>query len=121
MKRLKNGFAALGFVCFTSLALLPVGITLCGPFTSRLPYAAKKVQAVKPGPFPALGVSYPLKAAVKRDMIRAEADPLRNLFEQIGAGRILPLLDADGGGRLISRLIRSVHVSTFIFQPVLNL
>jgi hypothetical protein len=123
MKSLKNGFAALGFVCFTSLALLPVSMTVCGPFTSRLlyPAKAKKIQAVKPALFPALGVSYPLKAAVKRDMIRAEADPLRNLFEQIGAGKSLPLLDADGGGRLISRLIRSVNVSTFIFQPVLNL
>jgi hypothetical protein len=121
MKSLKNGFAALGFVCFTSLALLPVSMTVCGPFTSRLLYPAKKIQAVKPAPFPALGVFYPLKAAGKRDMIRAEADPLRNLFEQIGAGKSLPLLDAGDGGRLISRLIRSVNISTFIFQPVLNL
>ncbi|HEY3306261.1 MAG TPA: hypothetical protein VGL70_22300 [Candidatus Binatia bacterium] len=121
MMSLKNTFAALGFVCFSSLALLPVSMTVCGPITSRILHAAKKIHRVKPALFPELGVAQPVRTSVKRDMLRAEADPLRNLFEQIG-GRILPVLDADGsGGRLIKRFIRSVKVSTFVFQPVLNL
>jgi hypothetical protein len=126
MKSLKNGFAALGFVCFSSLALLPVSMTLCGPFTSWLLQPAKKIHltkpVVKPAPFEALVVAQPVRTSFKRDMLRAEADPLRNLFEQIGAGRVLPGLDADGSGnRLIKRLNRSVMVSSFVFQPVLNL
>jgi hypothetical protein len=122
MKSLKNSFAALGFVCFSSLALLPVSMTLCGPLTSRLLHPAKKIHHPKPSLFPALGVAQPIRTSVKRDMLRAEADPLRNLFEQIGAGRSLPALDFDGyGSRLIKRLVRSVKVSKFVFQPVLNL
>jgi hypothetical protein len=122
MMSLKNTFAALGFVCFSSLALLPVSMTVCGPFTSRLLQPPKKIHLAKPAPFPALGVAHPVRTSVKRDMLRAEADPLRNLFEQIGVGRMLPVLDADGpGGRLVRRFIRSVNVSNFIFQPVLNL
>jgi hypothetical protein len=122
MMSLKNTFAALGFACFSSLALLPVSMTVCGPITSRILHPAKKIHRVKPVPFPELGVAHPVRTSVKRDMLRAEADPLRNLFEQIGAGRSLPALDADGsGGRLIKRFIRSVKVSTFVFQPVLNL
>jgi len=122
MKSLRNTFAALGFVCFSSLALLPVGITVCGPFASRLLHPAKKIHPVKPVPSPELGVSHPVRTSIARDALRAEADPLRNLFDQIGAGRSLPAFDGNGpGGRLIKRLVRSVKVSTFVFQPVLNL
>jgi len=121
MGRLKNTFAALGFICFSTLALLPVSMTVCGPVTSRLFHRAKKIHAVKPAPFEVLGVSHSFGSSFKRDMLRAEADPLRNLFEQLG-GRSLPMIDADGlGGRLIMRFLRSVNVSNFIFQPVLNL
>jgi hypothetical protein len=121
MMSLKNTLAALGFVCFSSLALLPVSMTVCGPITSRILHPAKKIHLVKPAPFDALGEAHPIRTFVKRDMLRAEADPLRNLFEQIG-GRIPPVLDGDGlGGRLIKRFSRSVKVSTLVFQPVLNL
>lgn len=122
MRRIKNTFAALGFVCFSSLALLPVSMTVCGPLTSRLLHHSKKIQPVRASKFPELGVARPVSPSVKRDMIRAAADPFRNLFEQIGAGKSLPLLDADGsGGRLIKRFIRNVNISVFVFQPVLNL
>jgi len=123
MKSLKNTFAALGFVCFSSLALLPVGMTVCGPVTSRLLHPAKKVHhLIKLRSFPALAAAHTVATSVARDVLRAEADPLRNLFDQIGAGRNLPVLDVDGtGGGLIKRFIRSVNVSSFVFQPVLNL
>jgi hypothetical protein len=122
MRSLKNPFAALGFVCFSSLALLPVGMTICGPIASRLLHPAKKIQLVKPSAFPAIAAAQPARISVNRDVIRVGTDPLRNLFEHIAAGGTLTARDADGSrGRLIKRLIRGVHISLFVFQAVLNL
>ncbi len=122
MKGLKNTLAALGFVCFSSLALLPVGMTLCGPFMSRLLHHAKKVHRVNPDPSPRLGVAGPHETTFERDVIPTAADPARSLFEHLSVTRSPAEHEPDrASNRLLHGFIRSVKVSTLVFQPVLNL
>jgi hypothetical protein len=122
MKGLKNTLAALGFICFSSLALLPVGMTLCGPFMSRLLHHAKKVHHVNPDPSPRLGVARPQGTTFERDVIPAATDPARSLFEHLSVTRSPAEHEPDRTrNRLLHGFIRSVKVSTLVFQPVLNL
>lgn len=122
MKGLKNTLAALGFICFSSLALLPVGMTLCGPFMSRLLHHVKKVHHVNPDPSPRLGVARPQGTTFERDVIPAATDPARSLFEHLSVTRSPAEHEPDRTrNRLLHGFIRSVKVSTMVFQPVLNL
>ncbi len=122
MRGLKNALVGLGFVCFTSLALLPVSMTVCGPFTSRLLHHAKKIHHVNPDPSPRASTTRAQEATFERDVIPAAGDPARSLFEHLSITRSSLELEPDrAGSRLIQGFIRSVNVSTFVFQPVLNL
>src|SRR5712691_5384298 len=88
MSSFKNLVAALGFVCFSSLALLPVSMTVCGPVTSRILHHAKKVHhIIDSSPSAQLAIARPYSAAVERDVIPTEGDPARNLFEHTGLAR----------------------------------
>jgi hypothetical protein len=122
MRSLKNVFAALGFLCFVSLALIPIGMSVCGPFTSRLLHHAKKIHHVNPDPSPHIAAARPQSATFERDVIPTTGDPARSLFEHLSITRS-PGEDepARPKSALIQGFIRSVKVSALVFQPVLNL
>ncbi|HEY2987278.1 MAG TPA: hypothetical protein VGL11_06105 [Candidatus Binatia bacterium] len=122
MRSVKNLVAALGFICFSSLALLPVSMTVCGPLTSRLPHHAKKIRHVVPHPATAFAAVQPEGNVFTRDVIPTEGDPARNLFEHTAVARNGAALEPDGPQiHLAQGFIHRAKVSAFVFQPVLNL
>ncbi len=124
MNHLRKTVAALGFVCFFSLALLPVSMTLCGPITSRLNHHAKRLHQVslRPsyGSSVRLEVPQPFRASFERDVI-PEGDSVRSL-EHTGLGRSPAGPEPDGPEISPGRgLVREARVSGFVFHTVLIL
>ena len=122
MKHLRKTVAALGFVCFVSLALLPVSLTVCGPILARLFHHAKRPhQAVIAVSFPQLGAVPVHRLAFERDVI-SESDPLRIPWEHAAAARSPAGPEPDGQGLHWSRgFTDSAKVSDFVFHTVLIL
>ena len=125
MNHLRKTVAALGFVCFFSLALLPVSMTLCGPITSLLNHHAKRLHHVSYhesyGPSVRLEFAQPFTASFERDVI-AEGDSGRSLLEHTGIGRSPAGPEPDGPGIFSGRgLVRSATFSSFVFHTVLIL
>jgi hypothetical protein len=122
MKHLRKTIAALGFVCFVSLALLPVSLTVCGPILARLFHHAKRLH------HSAIAVSFPQWSAVsaqrvafERDVI-SEADPVRTPWEHAAAARSPAGPEPDGPELHLSQgFIDSAKVSNFVFHTVLIL
>jgi len=88
MNNLRKTLAALGFVCFFSLALLPVSMTVCGPVTWRLFHHAKRLHPERAGHDALLRFvgAQSHAAGLERDII-PEGDSVRNLFEYPGIAR----------------------------------
>lgn len=88
MNNLRKTLAALGFVCFFSLALLPVSMTVCGPVTWRLFHHAKRLHPERAGhdALPRFVGEQPHATGLERDII-PEADSIRNLLEYPGIAR----------------------------------
>lgn len=122
MKHLRKTVAALGFVCFVSLALLPVSLSVCGPITARLFHHAKKLHhAVSPASFPQLEAVPAQRLAFERDVI-SESDPVRSPWEHAAAARSPAGPEPDGPELHLSQgLIDSARVSHFVFHTVLIL
>ena len=122
MDSLKNTIAALGFICFFSLSLLPVSMTVCGPFTARLLHHAKKLRHVSQDLSPRLRLVHPDPTALERDAILEEGNPQRNLSGHAWVAR-RPAGAEPRSLDLASalRFIPGGKVSTLIFQSVLNL
>ena len=119
MNKLRKTVAALGFVCFVSLALLPVSLTVCGPITARLFHQAKKLHhSVSAASFPRLGVVPARTVAFERDII-SEADPVRTPWEHAAAARSPAAPEPDDPELHLSQgLIDSAKVSDFVFHTV---
>jgi hypothetical protein len=122
MKHLRKTFAALGFVCFVSLALLPVSLTVCGPITARLFHHAKRLHhAVSAAALPQLGAVPTQRVAFERDII-SEADPVRTPWEHAAAARSPAGPEPDRPELHWSQgFIDSAKVSNFVFHTVLIL
>lgn len=125
MNHLRKTVAALGFVCFFSLALLPVSMTLCGPLTSRLNHHAKRLHResyrISYGSTVRLEFAQPLTASFGRDIL-AEGDSVRSMLEHTGIGRSPSGPEPDGPEISQSRgLIHSARASGFDFHTVLLL
>ena len=88
MINLRKTVVALGFVCFCSLALLPVGMGICEPVTWQLFHHAKRAHQmrVKPDFFHRLLVTQPQGSDIQRDIL-PEEDSLRNLTQYTGIAR----------------------------------
>jgi hypothetical protein len=123
MNNLRKTLAALGFVCFFSLALLPVSMTVCGPVTWRLLHHAKRLHPERPGHDALLrfvGVP-PHAAGLERDII-PEGDPVRNLFEYPGIARNPAGIEPDNPEFYTSQgFVDSSRVSGFDSHTVLIL
>lgn len=121
MSNLRKTVAALGFVCFFSLALLPVSMAVCGPFMSRLFHQAKRHHHAVRERFPEMSAAPARAAFAQRDII-SEADPVRSLFEHTGIGRSSALAEAALPEiHLNQRFLRSAKISSFVFHSVLLL
>jgi hypothetical protein len=122
MKNLRKTVAALGFICFVSLALLPVSLTVCAPITTRLFHHAKRLHhTLSVASFPQLGAVPTQRAAFDRDLI-SEADPVRIPWEHAAAARNPGGPEPDRPGLHLSReFIDSEKISSFAFHSVLTL
>lgn len=87
MNILRKTVAALGFVCFFSLALLPVSMSICGPVTWRMLLHAKRPHHPAGNVFSHPVAAKPQGSSLERDIIRdiiPEEDSVRSLFEHTG-------------------------------------
>ena len=122
MGSLKNKVAAFGFVCFCSLALLPVSMTVCGPFTSKLLHHAKKLHHASRDRSDGFRSAQPDTRSLERDMIPEKDDPLRNPLQHAAAARNPAGPQLQGPEtHLAHGFILGAKASTLIFQSVLNL
>ena len=125
MNILRKTLAALGFVCFFSVALLPVSMSICGPVTWRMLHHAKH-------PHRPIGevLSHPIAAKpqgsnLERDIIRdliPEEDSLRSLLEHTGIARNPVGFEPDGPEIYASQgFVERAWVSSFASHTVLIL
>jgi hypothetical protein len=123
MDRLRKTLAALGFVCFFSLALLPVSMTVCGPVTWRLNHHAKRLHALHAGRdlSPRFVVLQHQAAGLERDII-PEEDSARNLLEYPGIASNPAGVQPDNPEIYTSQgFFESARVSSFESHTVLIL
>lgn len=123
MNKLRKTLAALGFVCFFSLALLPVSMTVCGPVTWRLTHHAKRLHPVHEGRdlSSRFVVAQQQTAGLERDII-PEEDSARNLFEYPGIARNPAGVQPDNPEIYMSQgFFESARVSSFESHTVLIL
>ena len=122
MGSLKNKVAAFGVVCFCSLALLPVSMTVCGPFTSKLLHHAKKLHHASRDRSDGFRSAQLDTRYLERDMIPEEDDPLRNPLQHAAAARNPASPQLQGPeAHLAHGFFLGAKASTLIFQSVLNL
>jgi hypothetical protein len=123
MKNVRKAVAALGFVCFFSLALLPVGMTICEPVTWQLFHHAKRLHQAhaRHDSSPRLLVAQPRGTGVERDIL-PEADSTRNLLGYTGIARKLAGAEPDNREIDVSQgSIENARVSSFDSHTVLIL
>ena len=123
MSNLRKAVAALGFVCFFSLALLPVGMSICEPVTWQLFHHAKRAHQMRARPdrFHRLLVTQPHSSDVQRDIL-PEEDSLRNQLHYTGITRNPAGAEPDNWDAYVSQgFIESAKVSSFDFHTVLIL
>ncbi|HKA34769.1 MAG TPA: hypothetical protein VKH64_16260 [Candidatus Binatia bacterium] len=124
MSILRKTVAALGFVCFFSVALLPVSMSICGPVTWRMLHHAKRnhpIADVLSHPVAARPQSGNLERDIIRDII-PEEDSVRSLFEHTGIARNPVGFEPDGPEIYASQeFVERAWVSSFAFHTVLIL
>jgi hypothetical protein len=123
MDALKKKIAALGFICFFSFGLLPVGISVCGPFTSMLSHMrhAKSTGLAAPAAAAGLKRVQSGRQTVENDLLLEEENGSGKSFHGSTAVKpaTMPLRGSEFSfGR---RHTSGGKVSTFLLQSVLNL
>jgi hypothetical protein len=122
---LRKTVAALGFVCFFSVALLPVSMSICGPVTWRMLHHTKRMHHPADDALPRPVAARPQGSNLERDIIRdiiPEEDSLRSLFEHTGIARH-PLGFGPDGPEIFSSqgFVERAWVSSFASHTVLIL
>jgi hypothetical protein len=123
MSNLRKAVAALGFVCFFSLALLPVGMSICEPLTWQLFHHGKHAHQMRARPevFHRLHVAQPHGSDVQRDIL-PEEDSLRNLPQYTGIARSPAGAEPDNREPHVGQgFVESARVSSFDSHTVLIL
>jgi hypothetical protein len=125
MSILRKTVAALGFVCFFSVALLPVSMSICGPVTWRMLHHAKRPHHPTADVFSHPVAAKPQGSNLERDTIRdiiPEEDSLRSLFEHTGIARNPVGFEPDGPEIYTSQgFVERAWVSSFASHTVLIL
>ena len=125
MSILRKTVAALGFVCFFSVALLPVSMSICGPVTWRMLHHAKRSHHPTGEVFSRPVAAQPQASNLERDIIRdiiPEEDSVRSLFEHTGIARDPVVLEPAGAEIYRSQeCVESAWVFSFASHTVLIL
>jgi len=125
MGTLRKAVAALGFVCFFSVALLPVSMSICGPVTWRMLHHAKRPHHPAGDVFSHPVAAKPQGSNLERDIIRdiiPEEDSLRSLFEHTGIARNPVGFEPDGPEIYTSQgFVERAWVPSFASHTVLIL
>ncbi len=118
---LRKTVVGLGFVCFFSVALLPVSMSVCGPATWRMLHHAKRLHHATRDALPHVIAAQPQGSNFERDVI-PEEDSARSLLEHTGIARNPVNLGPDGPEVVASQgYIESAWVSSFASHTVLIL
>jgi len=125
MSILRKTVAALGFVCFFSVALLPVSMSICGPVTWRMLHHAKRPHHPTADVCSRPVAAKPQGSNLERDTIRdiiPEEDSVRSLFEHTGIARNPVGFAPDGPEIYTSQgFVERAGVSSFASHTVLIL
>jgi hypothetical protein len=125
MSILRKTVAALGFVCFFSVALLPVSMSICGPVTWRMLHHAKRVHHPTGDDLSRPAAARPQGSNLERDIIRdiiPEEDSVRSLFEHTGIARHPVSFGLDGPEIFSSQgFVERAWVPSFASHTVLIL
>ena len=96
MQALKNKLAGLGVIALVSFALLPAGLTVCGPATAKILRHSKKIHPVAHHEGPGLKVMQQHARVIVSDVLPEENRELRNLAGDDAAARNGAHLQSDG-------------------------
>ena len=122
MQTLKNKLAALGFIGLLALALLPAGLSVCGPAVSKIAQHGKKLHRVARSNVPELKTTHRHARAIVSDVLLEENREARNASHAAAAARSLakPHMD-DPQVAWTARALVTGKLSSDSRQSVLNL
>ena len=122
MQALKNKLAALGFIAVVSFALLPAGLTVCGPATTKILRHSKKIHPVAYHKGPGLKATQQHARAIVNDVLPEENRELRNFSEDDATARNDAHLQSDGSQAARAARARVTQkMPIHLLQSVLNL
>ena len=122
MQNLKNKLAGLGFIGLVSFALLPAGLTVCGPATAKILRHAKKIHPVAHNHGPGLKAMQQYARVLVSDVLPEENRELRNLAGDDAAARNGAHLRSDGSeAAWAARAWVTPKIPIHLLQSVLNL
>jgi hypothetical protein len=122
MQALKNRLAALGFIGLLALALLPAGLSVCGPAVSKIAHHGKRLHRVQRSNVPNFKATQQHTRAIVGDVVLEENREAQNAPHAAAAARSLakPHTD-DPPVAWTTRLPVTSKLSSNILQSVLNL
>ena len=122
MQALKNRLAALGFIALASFALLPAGLTVCGPATAKILRHSKKIHPVAHNNGPGLKATQQPSRAIASDVLPEENRELKNISEDHATARNVMEPQSDRSqATWVIRARVTPKISAYILQSVLNL
>jgi hypothetical protein len=122
MQALKNKLAALGFIGLIALALLPAGLSVCGPAISKIAHHGKKLQRVQRSNVPTFRATEQHARVIVSDVLLEENRETQNAPHAARAARspAKPQMD-DPQAAWTARAPVTSKLSSNILQSVLNL
>jgi hypothetical protein len=122
MQTLKNKLATLGFIGLIALALLPAGLSVCGPAVSKIAHHGKRLHQVARSNVPAFKATQQHARAIVSDVLLEENREARNAPHAAAAARSLekPHMD-DLQVAWTARVLVTSKLSSNILPSVLNL
>ena len=122
MQALKNKLATLGFIGLIAFALLPAGVTVCGPATAKILRHSKKIHPVADNRGPGFKATQQQSRAIVNDVLLEDNRELRNLSEDDATARNGAHLQNDGSQATWAARARVTHkIPIHLLQSVLTL
>jgi len=122
MQGLKNKLATLGFIGIIALALLPAGLSVCGPAVSKIAHHGKRLHRVARSNVPAFTATQQHARAIMSDVLLEENREAQNASHAAAAARSVakPHVN-DPQVAWTARVLVTSKLSSDILQSVLNL